>query len=101
MRARQIEKFAEVAIRLRNLGNYSALRAVVAGVNGATFEGDGALEFFRQKSESLGKTFQSFDQLLQAIRSHQKYRLALRNTKGACIPALYEYSPALYLNRLS
>lgn len=47
------------------------------------------MEIFRNKNESLGKTFQSFDQLLQAVRSHQKYRLALRNTKGACIPALY------------
>ncbi|KAI0793485.1 ras guanine nucleotide exchange factor domain-containing protein [Abortiporus biennis] len=87
-RARQIEKFVDVANRLRMSGNYSALRAVVAGINGATYEGDISLEIFRTRNAELWKSFQSFDQLLQAIRSHQKYRMALKNTKGACIPAL-------------
>ena len=87
-RARQIEKFIDVANRLRNLHNYSGLRAIIAGINSATFEGDESLELLRTKSSEHWKNFQQWDQLLQSVRSHQKYRMALRNTKGACIPAL-------------
>ncbi|KAI0651839.1 ras GEF [Trametes meyenii] len=87
-RARQIEKFIDVANRLRNLHNYSGLRAIIAGINSATFEGDESLELLRTKSADHWKSFQQWDQLLQSVRSHQKYRMALRNTKGACIPAL-------------
>ncbi|CDO71551.1 hypothetical protein BN946_scf184911.g21 [Trametes cinnabarina] len=87
-RVRQIEKFIDVANRLRALRNYSGLRAVVAGINSATFEGDESLELLRTKSTERWKSFQQWDQLLQSVRSHQKYRMALRNTKGACIPAL-------------
>ncbi|KAI0825148.1 ras GEF [Trametes gibbosa] len=87
-RAKQIEKFIDVANRLRSICNYSGLRAVVAGINGATFEGDESLDLLRSKSAEHWKSFQQWDQLLQSTRSHQKYRMALRNTKGACIPAL-------------
>ncbi|KAH9849775.1 ras GEF [Lenzites betulinus] len=87
-RARQIEKFIDVANRLRGICNYSGLRAVVAGINGATFEGDESLDLLRTKSAEHWKSFQQWDQLLQSTRSHQKYRMALRNTKGSCIPAL-------------
>ncbi|TFK89976.1 ras GEF [Polyporus arcularius HHB13444] len=87
-RARQIEKFIDVANRLRNLHNYSGLRAIIAGINSATFEGDESLELLRTKASEHWKNFQQWDQLLQSVRSHQKYRMALRNTKGACIPAL-------------
>ncbi|KAL7285299.1 hypothetical protein ACG7TL_000394 [Trametes sanguinea] len=87
-RARQIEKFIDVANRLRALHNYSGLRAVIAGINSATFEGDESLELLRTKSAEHWKSFQQWDQLLQSVRSHQKYRMALRNTRGACIPAL-------------
>ncbi|KAI0335287.1 ras GEF [Cubamyces sp. BRFM 1775] len=87
-RARQIEKFIDVANRLRNLHNYSGLRAIIAGINSATFEGDESLDLLRTKSSEHWKSFQQWDQLLQSVRSHQKYRMALRNTKGVCIPAL-------------
>jgi len=87
-RTRQIEKFVQVAEQLRTIHNYSALRAVIAGINSATFEGDLSLQLFQARSQTLWKHFQSFDQLLQSARSHQKYRMALRNSKGACIPAL-------------
>ncbi|KAI0757004.1 ras GEF [Daedaleopsis nitida] len=87
-RARQIEKFIDVANRLRNQHNYSGLRAIIAGINSATFEGDESLELLRTKASEHWKNFQQWDQLLQSVRSHQKYRMALRNTKGACIPAL-------------
>ncbi|KAL0571812.1 hypothetical protein V5O48_010142 [Marasmius crinis-equi] len=87
-RAKQIEKLVEIAQRLRALNNYSALRAFVAGINGSTFPGDQTMERFKSKSPEQAKNLQSWDVLLQAIRAHRAYRLALRNTKGACIPAL-------------
>ncbi|KAF9069038.1 ras guanine nucleotide exchange factor domain-containing protein [Rhodocollybia butyracea] len=87
-RAKQIEKFVDVAHKLRGLNNYSALRAFVAGINNSTFAGDQTMEKFKQRSPEQAKALQSWDVLLQAIRAHRAYRLALRNTKGACIPAL-------------
>nr|GAT44206.1 Ras guanyl-nucleotide exchange factor [Mycena chlorophos] len=88
MRARQIEKMVEIAQKLRGLNNYAALRAFVAGINHSTFPGDPTMEHFKAKSPDQAKNLQSWDVLLQQIRSHRAYRLALRNTKGACIPAL-------------
>ncbi|KAJ7706156.1 ras guanine nucleotide exchange factor domain-containing protein [Mycena rosella] len=87
-RAKQIEKIVEIAQKLRGLNNYSALRAFVAGINHSTFPGDSTMEQFKAKSPDQAKNLQSWDVLLQQIRSHRAYRLALRNTKGACIPAL-------------
>lgn len=87
-RAKQIEKFVDIAQKLRTLNNYSALRAFVAGINNATFPGDQTMEQFKTKAPDQAKNLQSWDVLLQHIRSHRAYRLALRNTKGACIPAL-------------
>ncbi|KAF7306943.1 Ras guanyl-nucleotide exchange factor [Mycena indigotica] len=88
MRAKQIEKMVEIAQKLRGLNNYAALRAFVAGINHSTFPGDPTMEHFKAKSPDQAKNLQSWDVLLQQIRSHRAYRLALRNTKGACIPAL-------------
>ncbi|KAL1670370.1 ras guanine nucleotide exchange factor domain-containing protein [Schizophyllum commune] len=87
-RAKQIEKFVDIAQKLRALNNYSALRAFVAGINNSTFPGDQTMEQFKSKSPEQAKNLQSWDVLLQHIRSHRAYRLALRNTKGPCIPAL-------------
>ncbi|KIY71610.1 ras GEF [Cylindrobasidium torrendii FP15055 ss-10] len=88
MRAKQIEKFVEIAQKLRSLNNYSALRAFVAGINNATYPGDPTLDQFKSRCPEQAKNLQSWDVLLQHIRAHRAYRLALRNTKGACIPAL-------------
>ncbi|KAJ3824976.1 ras guanine nucleotide exchange factor domain-containing protein [Lentinula raphanica] len=87
-RARQIEKFVDVAQKLRGMNNYSALRAVVAGINNSTFPGDLTMEKFKQRAPDSAKALRSWDVLLQAIRAHRAYRMALRNTKGATIPAL-------------
>ncbi|KAG5635097.1 hypothetical protein H0H81_012453 [Sphagnurus paluster] len=87
-RVKQIEKLVDIAQKLRALNNYSALRAFVAGINNATFTGDETMEQFKAKCPEQAKNLQSWDVLLQHIRSHRAYRLALRNSKGACIPAL-------------
>ncbi|TFY71062.1 hypothetical protein EVG20_g1954 [Dentipellis fragilis] len=88
-RARQIEKLVEIAQKLRAFNNYSALRAFVAGINNATpYPGDPTMDHFQQRAPALWKSLQSWDLLLQYVRSHRAYRMALRNTKGACIPAL-------------
>jgi len=85
-RVRQIEKFVDIAQKLRLMNNYSALRAFVAGINNAT--DDPTMEEFKARSPDQAKNLRSWDVLLQQIRSHRAYRLALRNSKGACIPAL-------------
>lgn len=87
-RAKQIEKFVEIAQKLRVMNNYSALRAFVAGINNSTYPGDPTMEYFQAKAPDQAKALRSWDVLLQHIRSHRAYRLALKNTKGACIPAL-------------
>jgi len=68
------------------MNNYSALRAFVAGINNAT--DDPTTEELKARSPDLAKNLRSWDVLLQQIRSHRAYRLALRNSKGGCIPAL-------------
>jgi RasGEF domain len=87
-RAKQIEKFVDIAHKLRALNNYSALRAFVAGINSSTFPGDETMEIFKSKAPDQAKNLQSWDLLLKRISSHRAYRMALKNSKGACIPAL-------------
>ncbi|KAF9526442.1 ras guanine nucleotide exchange factor domain-containing protein [Crepidotus variabilis] len=85
-RARQIEKFVDIAYRIRLMNNYSGLRAFVAGINIAA--DNATLEAFKQKAPEASKNLMSWDVLLRQIRSHRAYRMALRNSKGGCIPAL-------------
>lgn len=87
-RARQIERFVDIAHELRALNNYSALRAFVAGINNSTFQGDETMEIFKNRTPDHYKNLLSWDVLLQHRGAHQAYRMALKNTKGACIPAL-------------
>lgn len=86
-RARIIEKLAEVAVRLRILNNYSGLRALITAITQATYSGDPAMEIFKKQTD-LYKKFLSSDILFRTSGSHQSYRMALKNTKGACIPSL-------------
>ncbi|KAH8120383.1 ras GEF [Phellopilus nigrolimitatus] len=94
-RARQIEKFAEIAIRLRTLNNYSGLRAIITAINQATYPGDQSMEIFKTKVD-LHKKFLSSDILLRTTGAHQSYRMALRNTKGPCIPSLEVHTSDLH-----
>jgi len=96
-RARQIEKLVDIAQRLRGLNNYSALRAFVAGINNSTFPTDVTMELFKTKAPDMYKTFHSWDILFKAIRSHRAYRMALKSSKGACIPALCVSGSSLFL----
>ncbi|EKM83863.1 hypothetical protein AGABI1DRAFT_32846 [Agaricus bisporus var. burnettii JB137-S8] len=82
-RARQMEKMVDIAARLRTLHNYSALRAFVAGINSATYPGDETMELFKSRSPEHAKNLQSWEVLLQTLRAHRAYRLALRNSKGS------------------
>jgi len=68
------------------MNNYSALRAFVAGINNAM--DDPTTDYFKSKSPDASKNLMSWDVLLQQIRAHRAYRMALRNSKGGCIPAL-------------
>ncbi|KAJ8522522.1 hypothetical protein ONZ45_g898 [Pleurotus djamor] len=88
LRAKQIEKFIDIAAKLRAHNNYAALRAFVAGINNSTFPGDDTMERFNKDYPEQTKNLRSWEVLLQAIGSHRAYRLALRNTKGVCVPAL-------------
>lgn len=87
-RARQVEKFAEIATKLRHLNNYSALRAFIAGIHSSTYATDETIELFRNKCPEQYKSLQSWDLLFRPVRSHRAYRTALKNSKGGCIPAL-------------
>ena len=87
-RAGQIEKFIDVAIRLRIQNNYSALRAFVAGINNSTYYVDDTIEIVKTKTTEHYKNLLSWDVLLQHRGAHQAYRMALKNTRGPCIPAL-------------
>jgi hypothetical protein len=87
-RAKQIEKLVEVAEKLRALNNYSALRAFVAGINNATYPGDPTITKFQEINAKLHKHLQSWELLFNSTGSHRSYRMALRNSKGPCIPAL-------------
>ncbi len=87
-RAKQIEKLVEIAEKLRALNNYSALRAFVAGINSATYPGDPAIAKFQENNPKLHKHLQSWELLFNSTGSHRTYRMALRNSKGPCIPAL-------------
>ncbi|PFH54496.1 hypothetical protein AMATHDRAFT_70 [Amanita thiersii Skay4041] len=87
-RAKQLERLIEIASKLRHLNNYSALRAFIAGIHGSIFPGDGTMEAFKAKNTEQYKTLQSWEVLFKPLRSHRAYRMALKNSKGGCIPAL-------------
>ncbi|KZT22121.1 ras GEF [Neolentinus lepideus HHB14362 ss-1] len=85
-RSRQIERFLEIATCLRRLQNYSAVRSIIAGINKCGMD-DQSMDLLK-KSTSHYKVLQSYSRLFQQSGGHQAYRMALKNTKGACIPSL-------------
>jgi hypothetical protein len=88
VRAKTMARLLDIAARLRDMGNYSMLRAFVAGVNVAASDGDVTYKEFKRGHHEAYRRLLSHDLLLQGLRSHQAYRLALQNTSGACVPAI-------------
>lgn len=86
-RARVVEKLADIAVKLRNMNNYSGLRAIITAITQSTYPNDEVMEIFKMKMD-LHKKYLSSDILMRTAGAHQSYRLALRNTKGPCIPCL-------------
>ncbi|KAL8694404.1 MAG: hypothetical protein Q9218_000970, partial [Villophora microphyllina] len=85
-RAKALEKFIDLAWRLRQLNNYNSLGAVVAGINGT------AVHRLNQTralvSHRLQKQFMCLEVLMGTQKSHFAYRLAWSNTSTERIPFL-------------
>ncbi|KAL8762322.1 MAG: hypothetical protein Q9184_001659 [Pyrenodesmia sp. 2 TL-2023] len=85
-RARALEKCMSVAWKLRQLNNYNALGAVVAGINGT------AVHRLSQTRElvphHVQKQFMRLEILMGTQKSHFPYRLAWSNTTSERIPFL-------------
>ena len=86
-RVKQVAKFIDVARVLCELNNYSALRAVWAGINQCTTSE--MMEMLLSTFPDHARSLQSWDLLLRQVNSHRAYRLALEGPIEACIPALY------------
>jgi hypothetical protein len=85
-RAKAMEKFMNIALRLRRLNNYNSLGAVMAGINGTP------IQRLAQTRElipmSVQKDFLRLVILMGTQRSHFAYRLAWENSFGERIPFL-------------
>lgn len=85
-RAKAMEKFMNIALRLRRLNNYNSLGAVMAGINGTP------VQRLAQTREliplSVQKDFLRLVILMGTQKSHFAYRLAWDNSFGERIPFL-------------
>ncbi|KAG8949081.1 hypothetical protein FRC03_000446 [Tulasnella sp. 419] len=86
-RAKAMEKFIYIAKALRQLNNYSGLRAVVSGINNSRVgDKDPASEILSTRGS--WKVFKSLEVLLGTTRMHSAYRMALKHTVGVAIPSM-------------
>ncbi|KAF8516181.1 ras guanine nucleotide exchange factor domain-containing protein [Hysterangium stoloniferum] len=85
-REKQVERFVELAGKLRTLNNYVGLRAVMTGINNATFPNDEIMTMFRDSKIKHYQQFLGWEILLNSQHNHRAYRLALRHTIGPAIP---------------
>ena len=85
-RAKALEKFMNVAWKLRHLNNYNSLGAVIAGINGT------AIHRLTQTRDlidpAMQKQFMRLEILMGTQKSHFAYRLAWENTSTPRIPFL-------------
>ncbi|KAL8797232.1 MAG: hypothetical protein Q9195_000699 [Heterodermia aff. obscurata] len=85
-RAKMLEKFMNIAWKLRQLNNYNSLGAVVAGINGT------AVHRLAQTRELVPhqaqKQFMRLEILMGTQKSHFAYRLGWANTSSERIPFL-------------
>ncbi|OKL59543.1 hypothetical protein UA08_05363 [Talaromyces atroroseus] len=85
-RAKAMEKFMNIALKLRRLNNYNSLGAVMAGINGTPVQ---RLAQTRDLIPlPLQKDFLRLVILMGTQRSHFAYRLAWDNSFGERIPFL-------------
>jgi hypothetical protein len=83
-RAQMLEKFMNIALKLRQLKNYNGLAAVLAGINGS------AIHRLAQTralvSAEMQKRFATLVVLMGTQKSHFAYRLAWENSSLPRIP---------------
>ena len=85
-RALMLEKFMRIARKLREMNNYNALGAVIAGVKSTSVH---RLNATRELiSPQVGRDWMKLELLMSATRSHFAYRLAWENSSGERIPYL-------------
>ncbi|EEQ29357.1 hypothetical protein McanMca71_004253 [Microsporum canis] len=85
-RAQALEKFMNISLKLRQLNNYNALGAVIAGLNGTPVS---RLSQTRELvPPTLQKQFMSVVILMSTQKSHFAYRLAWENSFNERIPFL-------------
>ncbi|OAA60633.1 RAP guanine nucleotide exchange factor 4 [Cordyceps fumosorosea ARSEF 2679] len=83
-RAQMLEKFMNIAIKLRQLNNYNGLSAVLAGINGIAIH---RLAQTRQLVHpDVQKKFARAVILMSTQKSHSAYRLAWENSPLPRIP---------------
>ncbi|KAL1953379.1 hypothetical protein VTO42DRAFT_2950 [Malbranchea cinnamomea] len=85
-RAQALEKFTNIAQKLRALNNYNSLGAIIAGLNGTpVYRLTQTRELLPQSTQ---KQFMSLVILMGTQKSHFAYRLAWENSFGERIPFL-------------
>ncbi|KAJ4153889.1 hypothetical protein LMH87_010356 [Akanthomyces muscarius] len=83
-RAQMLEKFMNIALKLRLLNNYNGLAAILAGINGTAIH---RLAQTRQLvSPEVQKRFARAVVLMGTQKSHSAYRLAWENSPPPRIP---------------
>ena len=85
-RARALEKFMDLAWKVRQLNNYNSLGAIVAGVNGHEITRLGATRELIPAEKH--KQFMRLSILMGISRSHAAYRMAWDNSFAERIPFL-------------
>ncbi|CAK4030556.1 related to Ras guanyl-nucleotide exchange factor [Lecanosticta acicola] len=85
-RALMLEKFMRIARKLRDLNNYNALGAIIAGVKSTAVH---RLVATRELlPQAIGRDWMKLEILMSASRSHFAYRLAWENSSSERIPYL-------------
>lgn len=85
-RALMLEKFMRVARKLRELNNYNALGAIIAGVKSTSVHRLGATK--ELLPQAVGKDWMKLEILMAPSRSYFAYRLAWENSSSERIPYL-------------
>lgn len=83
-RAKALERFMEIAWKVRQLNNYNSLGAIVAGINGPEIQRLGMTR--ELVPQSIQKDFLRLTILMSHSRSHAAYRMAWENSPAERIP---------------